>query len=87
LLEHAGEKPSHNMYAYTLLWKLQPRYNVAVLTLKAQRRCPASALCVLAGCLELPPRVPSLAVMDAAQGCGHEVGASGMSRALRFPCS
>jgi hypothetical protein len=37
LLEHAGEKPSHNMYAYTLLWKLQPRYNVAVLTLKAQR--------------------------------------------------
>jgi hypothetical protein len=25
LLEHAGEKPSHNMYAYTLLWKLQPR--------------------------------------------------------------
>jgi hypothetical protein len=35
LLEHAKEKQSPTMYAFTLLEKLQPRYKAAVLALKA----------------------------------------------------
>ena len=35
LLEHAKDKPSAGLYAHRLLWKLSPRYNAAVLALKA----------------------------------------------------
>ena len=35
LLAHAKDKPSPGLYAHRLLWKLCPRYNPAVLALKA----------------------------------------------------
>ena len=35
LLMHAKETPSHGQYSHRLLWKLQPRYDQAVLALKA----------------------------------------------------
>lgn len=35
LLVHAKDKPSPGLYAHRLLWKLSPRYNPAVLALKA----------------------------------------------------
>jgi hypothetical protein len=35
LLAHAKDKPSAGLYAHRLLWKLSPRYNAAVLALKA----------------------------------------------------
>lgn len=38
LLALAEDKPSHNLYCYALLWKLQPRYETAVLTLKTGDR-------------------------------------------------
>lgn len=38
LLALAKDKPSHNLYSYALLWRLQPRYETAVLTLKTGDR-------------------------------------------------
>jgi len=43
LLAHAKDKPSPGLYAHRLLWKLAPRYNPAVLALKASGKLKDAA--------------------------------------------
>lgn len=43
LLAHAKDKPSAGLYAHRLLWKLSPRYNPAVLALKASGKLKVAA--------------------------------------------
>lgn len=43
LLTHAKDKPSPGLYAHRLLWKLSPRYNAAVLALKASGKLKVAA--------------------------------------------